>query len=116
MSDEGKKIIVDDDWKQQAQKEKEKLSNEKPEEQHEMPPVDFMLLINSFAMQAMVSMGAIANPATGQAEKDLTAAKHYVDVLTLLEEKTKGNLTEEENNALSLTLHDLRMAYVQISK
>ena len=116
MTDEPKKIIVDDDWKQQAKKEKEKLSKEQPKAQQTMPPVDFLLLVNSFAMQAMISMGAIANPMTGQPEKDVNAAKHYIDILSMLEEKTKGNLTEEENNALSLSLHDLRMAYVHAAK
>ena len=117
MTDEPKKIIVDDDWKQQAKKEKEKLTDKAEEsQQYEMPPANFMVLINSFAMQAMVCMGVIANPMTGQQEKDFEAAKHYIDLLAVLEEKTKGNLTEEENKSLSLTLHDLRMAYVQVNK
>ncbi len=116
MSEEPKKIIVDDDWKQQAQKEKEKLQKESPAEARHIPPADFVVLVNSFAMQAMIMMGVIANPMTGEAEKDLDAARHYIDLLTMLEGKTKGNLNQEEADVLSLTLHDLRMAFVQVSK
>ncbi len=116
MSEEPKKIIIDDDWKEQAKKEKEKLATEKEAASQEMPPVSFLLLVNSFAMQAMMSMGLFPNPMTNETEKDLAAAKHYIDLLAILEEKTKGNLTDEENKALSLTLHDLRMAYVEVAK
>ena len=128
---EDKKIIVDDDWKAQAKKEKEKLSGKetgqsKPAgspadnahmpESSQLPPVDFTVLVNSFAMQAMMCMGLIANPMSGKAEKDLEAAKHYIDLLGMLEEKTKGNLTDDENKILAMSLHDLRMAFVETSK
>ncbi|MBN2844207.1 MAG: DUF1844 domain-containing protein [Sedimentisphaerales bacterium] len=116
MSEEPKKIIVDDDWKQQAQQEKAKLQQDTPAPDRQMPPAEFVVLVNSFAMQAMMMMGVIANPMTGKPEKDLDAARHYIDLLTMLEGKTKGNLTQEETDVLSLTLHDLRMAFVQVSK
>ena len=128
MSDE-KKIIVDDDWKNQAKKEKEKLSgkdqppkaeagsaNSAARENVTLPPANFSVLVNSFAMQAMMCLGIMANPMTGKAEKDLDTAKHYIDLLSMLEEKTKGNLTDDENKMISMSLHDLRMAFVEVSK
>lgn len=117
MTDEAKKIIVDDDWKQQAKKDKEKLQQDKDSQARQMPPADFIILVNSFAMQAMILMGVIPNPMTGKPEeKDLDTARHYIDMLAMLETKTKGNLTQEESDALSLTLHDLRMTFVRIGK
>ena len=129
MSEE-KKIIVDDDWKAQAKKEKEKLAGKEhadkapdasaddsaTQESMPLPPPTFAVLVNSFAMQAMMSLGVIANPMTGKVEKDLDGAKHYIDLLGMLEEKTKGNLTEDENKMISITLHDLRMAFVDSAK
>ncbi len=129
MSEE-KKIIVDDDWKAQARKEKEKLAGKDAESKDAagsadaasgqgrppLPPVDFGLLVNSYAMQAMMCMGLFANPETGKADKDLDTAKHYIDILSMLEEKTKGNLTDDENKMLSMSLHDLRMAFVEVAK
>ena len=109
------KIISDDDWKTQAQKEKEKISETAKTQAPPMPPASFLTLINTLAMQALLYMGRLADPndEKAQAVKNLDLAKHHIDLLQVLEEKTKGNLTDEESQTLSMVLHEIRMQYVQ---
>lgn len=119
---EDPKIIVDDDWKSQVEKEKEQLQQaatddgESPgqgtENQHELPPASFMVLMSTLATQAMATMGLLPDPVSGQPSVDLPMAKHFIDLLAMLQEKTKGNLTEEESDHLRDGLHQLRMVYV----
>lgn len=118
-SGEEPKIIVDDDWKSQVEREKEKLkdSGNGPEsegkaEEHELPPASFMVLMSTLATQAMAAMGLIPDPMTGQPSVNLPMAKHFIDLLGMLQEKTQGNLTEEEANHLRDGLHQLRMIFV----
>ncbi|HNO79183.1 MAG TPA: DUF1844 domain-containing protein [Phycisphaerae bacterium] len=112
------KIIIDSDWKEEAQQEKERLAemeNEAP--QGAMPDqVSFIHLINLLAMQAIVGMGGMQDPSTGQPlPADPMMARFHIDLLGLLEEKTKGNLDTDEKSLLSQTLHELRMMFVQIT-
>lgn len=81
---------------------------------HDHGPVEvtFIGLIFSLATQAMMAMGDLADP-DGRSMKDLTLAKQTIDLLGMLREKTKGNLTAEEDGMLSHTLRDLRLRYVQ---
>lgn len=116
MTDD-KKIIHDEDWKGQAKKEKEKLEDKaQPQEKpQQVPPANMMTLINSLVLQALLYMGKLADPNDPQAKPqiNLEAAKHHIDMLEVLEEKTIGNLTDEEKQSLSLALHEMRMMYVQ---
>lgn len=110
------KIIVDDDWKDQVQKEKaaaEEVEESDPFQQ-ELPPASISMLVTTLSTQALASMGYIPDP-NGQPMTNLPMAKHFVDTLAVLEEKTKGNLSEEENSLLNETLHQLRMAFVNAS-
>lgn len=127
---EGKpKIFVDEDWKARAQAEKEELSKE-PRVQQEsepppqerpksargpLPPASFSMLVSTLSTQALVCLGTVENPVTGKAEKDLDQSKHFIDTLQVLQEKTRGNLTPEEDALLESVLHELRMAYVQVA-
>lgn len=115
------KIIVDEDWKSQVAKEKEALKEQaekapkepKPDGQDfEMPPASFMVLLSTLATQAMAALGFIPDPATGQPNVNRPMAKHFIDTLAMLQEKTKGNLTDEEAAHLRDGLHQLRMSYV----
>ena len=113
------KIISDEDWKTKAQQEKKKL-NEKASEQPqqgpaEMPPANFMLLVSSIAMQVLYCLGAIAGPDGQKPEKNLDLAKYHIDMLGMIDEKTRGNLTKEEADSLAVTLHEIRMHYVQMA-
>ena len=121
---EKSKIHVDADWKAQAQAEKQKLAEQskaKPESGGEsaaaghggMPPANFETLLSTMATQALFAMGAIPDPRTGQRTLHLDLARHHIDMLGVIEEKTKGNLSEEEANTLAGTLYELRTRYVQ---
>lgn len=112
MAEEEKKIIVDDDWKAEARQEKERLAEETAK--HELlPDPTFAELVNMIAMQAMVGMGGMSGPGGERIPPNLEAAKHYVDMLQLLEDKTKDNLTDEEKQLLDQLLYEMRMRYVQ---
>ena len=125
MSDEEKKIIVDEDWKAQAQKEKEtlkeqeKVEHEKKEEPRPpMPEANFSGLVSMLATQAFYALGLIQPEGDEgkQVEPDWQIAKFNIDMLGMLEEKCKGNLTDEEASLLKSTLDQLRMLFVQLSK
>lgn len=78
---------------------------------------DFMFsqLVISLQMGAMQQMGKVASPITGKIERDIEMAKASIDMLSMLEVKTKGNLSEEESKLLSHLLYELRMNYVDES-
>ncbi|MHC4478823.1 MAG: DUF1844 domain-containing protein [Planctomycetota bacterium] len=123
-----KKIIVDEDWKQQAQREKEVLAareeaeKKKPEaERPARPPLpkgDFAALLSTLFTQAMYALGLVeVQGEEGQKrEPDLELAKYNIDMLETLEEKTKGNLSAEEESVLKNVLNQLRMGYVKIAE
>ncbi len=121
-----KKIIIDEDWKNKAQKEKEVLkAKDKVEKTDEtagqqgeqpLPQGDFSSLISLLATQALFAMGVITTEKDKEPKKDLRLAKFHIDMLEALEEKTKGNLTEQEQKFLSGTLSQLRMGFVNAAK
>ncbi len=75
--------------------------------------VNFASFIISLGTQAFMHLGDLPNPMTQQREKDLPAAKHMIDLLALLEAKTAGNLTGDEERLLRQLLTDLRLRYVR---
>jgi hypothetical protein len=72
----------------------------------------FVQLVLSFHAAAWQQMGKVASVLTGKVERDLTMAKHSIDMLGMLEEKTRGNLSEDEQKYLEHTLYELRMNYL----
>jgi len=123
---EEKKIIIDEDWKTKAQREKEVLKakekvdkepkeSDAQKEQRPLPQGDFSSLISLLATQAMFALGAITTENDKEPKKDLRLAKFHIDMLEALEQKTKGNLTEQEQKFLSGTLSQLRMGFVNAS-
>src|SRR5262245_17694374 len=74
--------------------------------------VDFTMLINAMAQPALLYLGEIPHPTTGQATLDLEGARLQIDMLALLWVKCRGNLTPQEDNLLESVLHQLRMRYV----
>lgn len=126
MSDE-KKLIIDDDWKAEAQREKEILAEQEkaaqPEsgaeeggEQGTLPPANFQGLISMFVTQAYLALGILRMKEDEEREPDLVMAKYNIDLIGVIEEKTKGNLSDEEAKMLEEVLSQLRMAFVQLSK
>ena len=72
----------------------------------------FASLVMMFNSQAMMAMGKLANPVTGKVERELQAAQFMIDLLEMIDERTKGNLTDDEARMLTTTLRDLRLNYV----
>lgn len=125
------KIVIDSDWKAQAQAEREKLAAQEKKAaaskpaaggaaagagMEGLPPADFQSLLEVMIMQAMTYMGGFPDPETGRAMVSLEHAKFHIDLLAVLEEKTKGNLSAEEAAALAQVLNQLRLQFVEISK
>ncbi len=121
--DKEPKLHIDDDWKAQAEAEKEKLSKEeqaaaeaKPQaERAPLPPPSFTLLLLSLVTQARICLADMDNPITRKKQLDLVAAKHHIDMLEMLDAKTKGNLIDQEKKLLDSVLYELRLRYVQLS-
>ncbi len=67
-----------------------------------------------FAVQTLVHLGKMSNPMTGETSVDMANAKYSIDILGILQEKTNGNLSEEEDEYLANLLRDLRMEYVAV--
>jgi len=83
------------------------------EEQPEFPEINFPTFVVSLNASALLHLGAIEDPTTGQKTKNLSMAKQTIDILSMLEEKTVGNLNNEEKNLLKNILYDLRLMYVK---
>jgi hypothetical protein len=79
-------------------------------------PTSFLSLIMSLASNAAASLGMMPHPMTGETGVDLKTAKHWIDVLGMLEEKTQGNLDEQEAQTIENLLADLRMQYVSLAQ
>ena len=119
--EKAKKIIIDEDWKAEAKKEKEVL--EKTEEKEKavtektrgpLPKGDFAALVSMLVTQAFFALGLLQVEGQNK-ESDLEMAKYNIDMLETIEEKTKGNLSDEEQKVLTDTLGQLRMAYVKMA-
>jgi uncharacterized protein DUF1844 len=92
------------------------MTAEKPETPAagELPSIDFSTLVLSLATSAMMHMGLVPNPETGETpEKNLPLAHQTIDTLEMLQNKTRGNLVEEEAKLLESVLYELRMSFVK---
>lgn len=108
------------DKRVQAQKDEEEHQQPKVRDKgkEEAPPpplpeVTFASFIYSLSTSALIHLGEIPEPTTEKMAKNLPLAKQTIDILGILQEKTKGNLTQEEENLLNTFLYDLRMRYVK---
>jgi hypothetical protein len=90
------------------------LKDEKPGEQEasSRPPIDFPSYILSYYTQGLVLLGEVPNPYTNKKEEDVEAARHTIDILSMLEQKTKGNLSGEEQQLLETVIYELRMKFM----
>jgi hypothetical protein len=77
-------------------------------------PVSFSTFVLGLSTQALLHLGEIDDPATGRVERDLGAAKHVIDILGVLKDKTQSNLEQGEERLLDAVLYDLRMKYVEL--
>jgi hypothetical protein len=119
-----KKLIIDEDWKNKAQQDKEQPQDIQPEqeapkeERPELPEANLTGLISMLATQAFYALGLIRSKddKNEAIEPDWAMAKYHIDLLTVLEQKCKGNLDKDEAATLKNTLDHLRMAFVELSK
>jgi uncharacterized protein DUF1844 len=81
-----------------------------------LPAVDFHTFVLSLGSSALLHLGELEHPDVGAPQKDLPLAKHTIDILVMLEEKTKGNLTPAEEKLIGSLLYDLRLRYVEAQK
>jgi hypothetical protein len=81
-----------------------------------LPAVDFHTFVLSLGSSALLHLGELEHPDAGGPRKDLPLAKHTIDILVMLEEKTRGNLTPPEEKLITSLLYDLRLRYVELSK
>jgi hypothetical protein len=95
----------------QAQSEKKQQGDHK--QTYTLPKIDFPTFVLSLNSSALVQLGLIDDPDSGQKAKNLPLAKQTIDMLAMLEEKTKGNLTDDEEKILTNILYELRMLYVK---
>jgi hypothetical protein len=128
MPDE-KKIIIDEDWKAQVQAEREaaagepasaggtKPSGEAPGAAHDlqMPPASFEMLVTTLATEALVALGQVPHPMTGKAELQREHAQYLIDTLDMLRQKTKGNLSPQEQELIESVLHQVRMVFIAVA-
>ncbi len=128
-----KKIIVDEDWKSQVEAEKEaarrEFSSRRPPLRggarggpeggdssavppHPLPPASLSFLLGTLYLQGAIALGLLPNPVSKKAEAHPDQAKHAIDMLAMLQQKTEGNRTPEESEELDSVLHELRLAFV----
>jgi hypothetical protein len=82
----------------------------------EFPGIDFATFVLSLSHSAYLHLGDAPNPASGKIERNLTMARQTIDLLGLLEQKTQGNLTGEEERVLDQVLYELRLRYIEVSQ
>ena len=120
---------VDEAWKEQARKEREQGGQQEAEAEPKepqaeagaspdeaeapMPEPEISVIISSLATQALIGLGVMGHPISKKKEVDTESAKFSIDLLQVLQDKTKGNLTDLEKRFLETLLHDLRMKFVE---
>ena len=119
-----KKIIVDEDWKSQVEAEREALRQSpqssspaaEPASEQPLPPPSLSLLASSLYLQAAIALGLLPNPLTGKAQTQLPQAKHTIDMLAILQQKTEGNRPPEESEDIEEMLHQLRLGFLSVQE
>ena len=107
---EGPEDTIQEEAEDKA-KEEEKKAEEMP-----LPEINFSTFVFSLNTSALLHLGEVPDPATGKEQEDLPMAKQTIDLIAMLEEKTRGNLTPDEENLVKHILYDLRLRYVQKAK
>lgn len=112
---------VDESWKDSVDQEKHLSPGEIEQSadpgEEALMEVNFLNYLTSLALQAMIFLGEIPNPlAENKTEINLKQAKFLIDTLLLLRDKTKGNLSKEEEDFLNMSLYELQMKFVERSK
>ena len=123
--EEEPRVHVDQDWKKKVAEERERIREQEQEEQSQkqeqkraepLPEANLQVFLAGLYTQTLMALGLVESPVSGKKEAHLEEAQYLIDTIKMLEEKTKGNLTEEESRYLDNLLYDLRMRYIEASK
>ena len=140
MSEEKPSLHIDTDWKRQAQEEKKRLAEEEAKKakescaaapataapgasapraaaargRGELPPANFPTLVQSILTQVLFYLGDLTQRGS-EPNVNLDMAKHQIDIMGVLEEKTRGNLSDDEKQLLDTALYEARMRYVNVA-
>jgi hypothetical protein len=138
MADDKPTLHIDTDWKKQAQEEKKRLAEQAaakpkeslvagppasvaptapgraPRERGEMPPPSFASLVQGIMTQVLFYLGDLAQRG-GEPAVNLDMARHQLDTLSVLEQKTANNLTPEEQKLIDTALYETRMRFVSVA-
>jgi len=96
-----------------AEESESAAAQEQEETDYQLPEINFATFIFSLNHSVLVHLGVMDDPSTGKKARNLPVAKQTIDILGMLEEKTQGNLTEDEEKMLKSILYDLRMIYIK---
>jgi len=116
-----KKIHIDQEWKARVEAEKKAFEAQErlehgPDERPPLPPARFTTLISNFMSQALLSLGRFPPPGRDEPEIDLEMARYAIDMIEVIQQKTKDNVDASEAQLLRTALDDLRMAYLNVAK
>jgi len=117
-NNETPKIIVDSAWKEEARREKEEADRQTRDmpPPGELPEPSLAEIVHMIVLQASIGLGGVQDPQTKQRiPPNLPLARHYIDLLDLLQAKTGNNLDAQEKALIETTLHEMRMAFVQVA-
>ncbi len=89
------------------------MDNASSNKKEPLPKIDFSSFILSLYSSGLVQLGKVEDPSTGKKDVNLELARHTINMIAMLEEKTRGNLTEEEDNLLKSLLSEIRVAFVE---
>ena len=114
------RIIIDEDWKSQVERERQAVtSGQQPgesQEPHAQGPIEanFELLVSMLITPALLSLGQVVDPRQEPMPVDLVQARLYIDLLGVLWERTRGNLSADEDQVLELWVNQLRALYIEV--
>jgi hypothetical protein len=120
-----KKIIIDEDWKGrvEAEKEADRLKQEQgqarvqPESEETLPAPTLSFLAGTLYLQGAIALGLLSDPGSDKKPAvRINQARHAIELLTMLQQKTEGNRTPEETSEIENMLHQLRMAYITVTQ
>lgn len=106
---------IDEAWKELVEKEKQTKPANGQETQAPRQP-DFSSFLSSLFIETLICLGELPNPATKQKEENLEQARYIIDTISILKDKTKGNLNSDESTMLENILYEARMKYIAKSK
>jgi len=121
MDEKEKEVLkkkVDESWKETVRKEKgfQGASGADDRSGASLPEVTFNLFISGLMMEALVALGEVENPVTKKKELNAPHARFVIDTLSILKEKTKNNLANDETEMLEAMLYELRTRYINKTK